>query len=169
MRGLHVLPQDCWIWGEGLLARKYQRVKKRRHFWEFGKRSVFRSKTDARLLYRLAWHCSPKLLGLLSIFFISIFFKIFGCAGSLLLHRLLIMVTSLVEEHGLWGTWALAAMSSGLSCSSAHGIFPDQGSNPCLLHWQMDYLPLSHQGSPVLSFLKNLLQHYFILLNGCTV
>ena len=31
----------------------------------------------------------------------------------------------------------------GLSCSLACGIFPDQGSNPCLLHWQKDSLPLS--------------------------
>ena len=28
------------------------------------------------------------------------------------------------------------------------GIFSTQGSNPCLLHWQGDSLPLSHQGSP---------------------
>ena len=28
------------------------------------------------------------------------------------------------------------------------GIFPTQGSNPCLLHWQADSLPRSHQGSP---------------------
>ena len=34
----------------------------------------------------------------------------------------------------------------GLSCSSACGIFPDQGLNPCLLHGQADSLPLSHQG-----------------------
>jgi len=27
------------------------------------------------------------------------------------------------------------------------GIFPTQGSNPNLLHWQADSLPLSHQGS----------------------
>ena len=26
----------------------------------------------------------------------------------------------------------------GLSCSAACGIFPDQGSNPCPLHWQVD-------------------------------
>ena len=26
----------------------------------------------------------------------------------------------------------------GLSCSRACGIFPDQGSNPCPLHWQVD-------------------------------
>ena len=39
-----------------------------------------------------------------------------------------------------------------LSCAVAHGIFPDQGSNPCLLHWQADSLPLSHQGSPQTNF-----------------
>ena len=30
-------------------------------------------------------------------------------------------------------------------------IFPDQGSSPCLLHWQADSLPVSHQGSPEVS------------------
>ena len=30
------------------------------------------------------------------------------------------------------------------------GIFPTQGSNPCLLHWQADSLPLSHLGNPSL-------------------
>ena len=34
------------------------------------------------------------------------------------------------------------------SCSVACGIFPDQGSNPCSLHWQADSQPLRHQGSP---------------------
>ena len=28
------------------------------------------------------------------------------------------------------------------------GIFLTRGWNPCLLHWQVDSLPLSHQGSP---------------------
>ena len=28
------------------------------------------------------------------------------------------------------------------------GIFPTQGSNPHLLHWQVDSLPLSHQYNP---------------------
>ena len=28
------------------------------------------------------------------------------------------------------------------------GIFPDQGSNLCLLHWQTGSLTLSHQGTP---------------------
>ena len=39
-------------------------------------------------------------------------------------------------------------MAHGLSCSAACGIFPDQGSNPCPLHWQEDSQPLHHQGSP---------------------
>ena len=37
-------------------------------------------------------------------------------------------------------------------CSEAYGIFPEQGSNLCPLHWQMDSYPLEHQGSSV-SFL----------------
>ena len=32
--------------------------------------------------------------------------------------------------------------------SFSRGIFPTQGSNPCLLHWQADSLSLSHQGNP---------------------
>ena len=40
------------------------------------------------------------------------------------------------------------AVAHGLSCSVACGIFPDQGSNPCPLHWQADSQPLRHQGSP---------------------
>ena len=39
-------------------------------------------------------------------------------------------------------------MSLELGCSAACGVFSDQGSNVCLLHWQVDSLPLSHQGSP---------------------
>ena len=40
-----------------------------------------------------------------------------------------------------------------LSCSEARGIFPDQGLNPCLLHWQVTSSPVSHQGSPSTTFL----------------
>ena len=36
----------------------------------------------------------------------------------------------------------------GLSCSLGYGIFLDQGSSLCLLHWQADSLPLSHKESP---------------------
>ena len=40
-------------------------------------------------------------------------------------------------------------VAHGPSRSAACGIFPDQGSNPCPLHWQADSQPLRHQGSPI--------------------
>ena len=45
-------------------------------------------------------------------------------------------------------------VAHGPSCSGACGIFPDQGSNPCPLHWQADSQPLCHQGSPSTELLK---------------
>ena len=53
----------------------------------------------------------------------------------------------------LWSTGSRRAGSVVVahrpSCSTACGIFPDQGSNPCPLHWQADSQPLRHQGSPI--------------------
>ena len=43
-------------------------------------------------------------------------------------------------------------VAHGPSCSTECGILPDQGSNPCPLHWQAHSQPLRHQGSPSLSF-----------------
>ena len=52
----------------------------------------------------------------------------------------------------LWSTSSRRAGSAivahGPRCSAACGIFPDQGSNLCALHWQADSQPLRHQGSP---------------------
>ena len=66
----------------------------------------------------------------------------FRCAGLSLSRPLL-----------LWSTGSRRAgsvfVAHGPSCSSVCGIFPDQGSNPCPLHWQADSQPLRHQGSPV--------------------
>ena len=55
---------------------------------------------------------------------------------------------SLVAEHRLQGTQASVVLVHRLSCPKACGIFPDQGSNLCPLHWQADSYPLYHQGSP---------------------
>ena len=93
-----------------------------------------------------------------------------SCRGHSLaaVHGLLTAVASLVSEQGLRGSWTseVAARGlgscgsqslehrlngSGISCPSTGGILPDQGSNPCLLHWQVDSLPLSHQ--------QNLIKH----------
>ena len=41
-----------------------------------------------------------------------------------------------------------------LSYCTACGIFLDQGSSPCLLYWQVDSLPLSHQASPSAKLLE---------------
>ena len=56
---------------------------------------------------------------------------------------LLTSEASLVAEHGT----GLVPPRHRLSSSTARGIFPDQGLNPCLLHWQVDSLPLSRHGS----------------------
>ena len=60
---------------------------------------------------------------------------------------LLIAVASLIAEQGFWSTSSVL-VARGLSSSTACGVFSNQGSNPCLLLWQADSLPLSHQGSP---------------------
>ena len=61
----------------------------------------------------------------------------------------LVAEVSLVAEHGLQSTGS--EVVHRLSCSAApgSGIFLDQGLNLCLLHWQVDSLPLYHQGSPL--------------------
>ena len=63
------------------------------------------------------------------------------CAGLSLSWPLLLQSTS--SRHA-----GSVVVAHGPSCSTACGIFPDQGSNPCSLHWQADSQPLHHQGSP---------------------
>ena len=63
------------------------------------------------------------------------------CAGLSLSRPLLLRSTG--SRHA-----GSVTVAHGLSCSAACGIFPDQGSNPCPLHWQADSQPLRHQGSP---------------------
>ena len=48
-----------------------------------------------------------------------------------------------------------AILAHGPSRSAAFGIFPDQGSNPCSLHWQADSQPLRHQGSPCFTLMNH--------------
>ena len=57
-------------------------------------------------------------------------------------------------------------VAHGPGCSAACGIFPDQGSNPCPLHWQAASQPLRHQGSPRFHFSKVL---FFFLLSWTLV
>ena len=72
------------------------------------------------------------------------------CAGLSLLRPLLLRSTG--SRHA-----GSVIVAHGPSCSAACGIIPDQGSNPCTLHWQADSQPLRHQGSPLFIFLLSLL------------
>ena len=69
------------------------------------------------------------------------------CAGLSLSRPLLLQST------GSRGA-ASVVVAHGPSCSAACGMFPDQGLNPCPLHWQADSQPLHHQGSPIFLNLK---------------
>ena len=53
-------------------------------------------------------------------------------------HRLLIVVATLCCGAQALGARASVVVAHRLSCSVACGIFPDQGLNPCPLHWQPD-------------------------------
>ena len=64
------------------------------------------------------------------------------CAGLSLSRPLLLRSTGSRHVHSV-------VVAHGPSCSVACGILPDQGSNPCPLHWQADSQPLRHQGSPL--------------------
>ena len=66
--------------------------------------------------------------------------------GSLAAEHCLWSIASgaLPLEHWLWSTGSV--LVHGLSCSLACTIFLDQVWNLCLLPWQADSLPLSHQG-----------------------
>ena len=64
------------------------------------------------------------------------------CAGLSLSRPLLLRSTGSTRAGSV-------VVAHGPTCSAACGIFPDQGSNPCPLHWQADSQPLRHQGSPL--------------------
>ena len=91
-------------------------------------------------------------MAVLGLRFCARAFSSCGKRGPLFIavHGPLTIAASLVAEHRLQ-TRRLSNCGSQLwpSCSAACGIFPDQGSNPCPLHWQADSQPLRHQGSPV--------------------
>ena len=58
-----------------------------------------------------------------------------------------------LQPARLLGPWDFPGKNTGMGWHFLlQGIFPTQGSNPqflCLLHWQVDSLPMCHLGSPV--------------------
>ena len=62
-----------------------------------------------------------------------------------LLISLILPVWSPDQQHQ-----ALLGTCCGVGCHFLlQGIFPTQGLNPRFLHWEVDSLPLSHQGSSI--------------------
>ena len=64
------------------------------------------------------------------------------------------VVSNSLQPHELWLTrllcpWDFPGKNTGVGCHfRLQGIFPTQGLNRHLLHWQTDSLPLCHMGSP---------------------
>ena len=153
---LNGLFSSCGVWG--LLSTAL-----RLHCWVFIAEWAF---------LQLRWvgatlHCSASSL-------LSGLFSSCGEWGPLstALRGLLVAVASLVMERALQGAWDSVVVARGLSscnsralehrlssrgawlsCSRACRIFPDQGSNPWLLHQLVDSLPPSHQWSSEIVFL----------------
>ena len=117
---------------------------------------------------------------LLILFKIFVYFWL--CWVFVVLHELSLVVVSegysllqymglslrclLLWSTGLWymgfsscSTWSLERRLSNcgheLSCSTACGIFPEQGWNSCLQHWQEVSYPLHRQGSFLLNEKNN--------------
>ena len=77
-----------------------------------------------------------------------------GWTGSVLRACMLTCFSRVrLRPHGLQPSrplcpWDSPGKNAGVGCHFLlQGIFPTQGSNPRLLHWQADSLPLSHLGS----------------------
>ena len=108
----------------------------------------------------------PRLMALRNHF--TYLFVTFGCIGSSVLRgfslaaarRLLIAAAPVDVQPRLhscdtWAEWARLPGSGSraqeLWCPGSAVLgkwdLPDQGSNPCVLHWQVDSLPLGRQGS----------------------
>ena len=74
-------------------------------------------------------------------------------------------IGSVAVTCGLWNAGLMVLEHSSTPC----GIFLDQGSNPCVLNWQADFLPLSHQGSPTICLQPIFSPLYTILFKVCTL
>ena len=121
------------------------------------------------------WAPTGNLLGTTSSpsIFVCLFVYLWLCSAFVSVRGLSLVVASGGHSSsrcaGLSLSWPLLLRSTGSrragsvtvahgpSCSAACGILPDQGSNPCPLHWQADSQPLRHQGSPSPSIFRTTL------------
>ena len=86
------------------------------------------------------WYINWSICFWLHLVFVAVCGRSLAAVGksySLVVMRRLIYVISPVAEHG-FQSLSSRVVVHGLSCPTACGVFLDQGSNPCPLHWQMD-------------------------------
>ena len=80
-------------------------------------------------------------------------------------------MSNTLQPHALQPTrlfcpWDFPGKISGVDYHFLlHMIFSSQESNPCLLHWQADSLPLCHLGSPVFTCSKKMIQLIYKMAN----
>ena len=82
---------------------------------------------------------------ILNFLFLFIYFFYFWLHWVCLAMRgLLIVVPSFCRaQASVFANSVSVVEAHRLSCPTVCGIFPDQGSNPCLLHWQVNSHPLA--------------------------
>ena len=85
----------------------------------------------------LLWWCTGSSLGWLPLWSTGPRHKGFSSRGHVL------------------SSFGCQALNTGVAASRMWDLL-DQGLNLCLLHWQVDSLPLSYQGSPHILFFINL-------------
>ena len=145
----------------GLLSRIYKEV------WQLNQKTsnpVFLKQWIQKIFFFFLSKLKNHFGFFLLLFFIYLFIYFWLCWVFVSVRGLSLVVASGGHSSsqctGLSLSWPLLLRSTGSrsagsvvvahgpSCSAAFGIFPDQGSNPCPLHWQADSQPLRHQGSP---------------------
>ena len=89
-----------------------------------------------------------------------------GGSSLVSVHSLLIAVVSLVRARGLQNTGSVV-VARELSRPVICGIFSDQGSNPCPLHWQQILYHSATTEAPTVSFHSFFFTLNDILLSGC--
>ena len=88
------------------------------------------------------------ILAVLSLCCGSQAFSSYGNWGLLFLVMVWLSLWLLLLLHRLQAVRASVVVVHGLSCSTAGGIFPDQGLNSCPLYRQADSYSLYPQKSP---------------------
>ena len=87
-----------------------------------------------------------------------LFCLILQCTGVSLQWLLLLQIMASRLTATVTGARRFNSCGAELGCSSACGIFPNQGLNPCPQGWQADLYTLYHQGSPIYSVYLNEIQ-----------